>query len=138
MCRCQPQQNVQWRAASLVVIMLLRATDCKYRESLESCKISLFILFFPKGPFDEPFSNIISKSFSVLCFLRKIEKFKIRLNGLLNDPLVKQWKIMQLLHFVRHNTMQSRFEILRASKWSFYLFDRINFFFTLLRFQCAQ
>ena len=72
--------------------MLLRATDCKYRESLESCKISLFILFFPKGPFDEPFSNIISKSSSALCFLRKIEKFQIRLNGPLKWPPRKTMK----------------------------------------------
>ena len=48
-CRSHPSKHGLQKTAFLVVIMLLRATDHKYRESVESCKISLFVISFPEG-----------------------------------------------------------------------------------------
>ena len=42
---------------------LLRTSDCRYRESADSCKISYFILFY----FTHPFGELLSRMHGKCC-----------------------------------------------------------------------
>ena len=75
-----------------------KAVVCNYRESVDSCKNSNFFFFYQKIPLGELFSKTIFKSFRESPVWRKIEKFKIWVNG-----AERRVKIMQIRAFSKRS-----------------------------------
>lgn len=66
----------------------LRATDHRYRETADSCKISWFILFFPKNIFDEAFYRIVALV-QVDVYCSKLVEIVIQIIPTLRDRSLK-------------------------------------------------